>query len=567
MDADARPVTESRRSQMFPALSEADVNRLRRFGDVRSYRAGEFAAKAGEVAPGLQVILRGEILVEPHEENRRSQTIVTHGPGGFMGELAQLSGRPSLVDATAVGDVEVIVIASPRLRDLMVEEADLGEHIMRALILRRVNLLERGVGGPIIIGHAGHRDVLRLEGFLARNGHPHQRLDPNTDDCAKALFDRFQLNEADIPIVLCAQGQLLRNPTESQLARCIGMDRAIDSTTAYDVAIVGAGPAGLAAAVYAASEGLSVIAVDCRAFGGQAGASSRIENYLGFPTGVSGMALMARAHNQAHKFGAETAIPNEVTDLANASAAAPKGEGFVLHLQEGEVIRARSVVIATGAQYRRLGAENLPDYEGISVHYWASPLERRLCGGGEVALVGAGNSAGQAAVYLAQEVAKLTMIVRGPSLQATMSHYLCERIAALDNVEVLLETEVDELDGADGALRSIGLRNRSTGERHRRAVRHLFLFIGADPNTNWLARFGIDVDSRGFIRADAIAGNGRLPFETNQPGVFAIGDVRSGSIKRVAAAVGEGAQVVAALHVYLAQARSLSSPILGAAAS
>jgi thioredoxin reductase (NADPH) len=236
-------------------------------------------------------------------------------------------------------------------------------------------------------------------------------------------------------------------------------------------------------------------------------------------------------------------------------------------MREGEVVRARSVVIATGAQYRRLEADNLADYEGASVHYWASPLERRLCGGGEAALVGAGNSAGQAAVYLASEVEKLTMIVRGPSLQATMSHYLCERIAALRNVEVLLDTEVEELHGDGGALREIGLRNRTTDARHRRPARHLFLFIGAEPNTTWLSRFGIDVDSRGFIRAEAIAGNGRLPFETNHPGVFAIGDVRSGSIKRVAAAVGEGAQVVAALHVYLAQAKGLSSPIVSRTAN
>ena len=476
-----------------------------------------------------------------------------------MGELAQLSGRPSLVDATAVGDVEVIVIASPRLRDLMVEEADLGEHIMRALILRRVNLLQRGVGGPIIIGYAEHRDVLRLEGFLARNGHPHQRLDPDTDDCAKTLLDRFQLTAADIPIVLCAQGQLLRNPTESQLARCIGLDRAIDATNAYDLAIVGAGPAGLAAAVYAASEGLSVITIDCRAFGGQAGASARIENYLGFPTGVSGIALMARAHNQATKFGAETAIPNEVSNLEHTQL--PTGDGFALRLQQGETIRAHAVVIATGAQYRRLDADNLAQFEGASVHYWASPLERRLCSGREVALVGAGNSAGQAAVYLSGQVEKLTMIVRGESLQATMSHYLCERISALPNVEVLLQTEVVELTGDDGALDEIVLRNRASGTVQRRQVRHLFLFIGAEPNTDWLSRLGVGVDARGFIRADAMAGNGRLPFETNHPGVFAIGDVRAGSIKRVAAAVGDGAQVVAALHVYLAQARSLSSPI------
>ncbi len=555
------PTIESRREQMFPTLSETEVDRLRRFGEQQTYRAGSFAAKAGDVAPGLQVILSGEVLVAPHEEHMRDQPIVTHGPGSFMGELAQLSGRPSLVDAAAITDVEAIVVPSRRLRDLMIEDADLGERIMRALILRRVGLLERGVGGPIIVGYAVHRDVLRLEGFLSRNGHPHQRLDPDTDDCAKTLLDRFQIAVADLPIVLCAQGQLLRNPTEGQLARCIGMDRAIDSAVAYDVAIVGVGPAGLATAVYAASEGLTVIMIDRRAFGGQAGASARIENYLGFPTGISGVALTARAHNQAQKFGAETAIPNEVSALDDAML--PTGPGFVLGLPRGETVRAQAVVIATGAQYRQLEVDNLVDYEGISVHYWASPLERRLCSGGEVALIGAGNSAGQAAVYLSSQVAKVSMIVRGASLEATMSQYLCARIRALPNVEVLLQTEVVELHGKEGALHEIRLRNRVSAAEQNCSVRHLFLFIGADPNTKWLARFGVDIDSRGFIRAEALAGGGRLPFETNHSGVFAIGDVRAGSIKRVAAAVGEGAQVVAALHVYLAQSRNVSSPIVG----
>ncbi|HTL00455.1 MAG TPA: FAD-dependent oxidoreductase [Pseudomonadales bacterium] len=559
-----RPIIEVRRAQMFPTLSGADIGRLQRFGELRTYRAGTFAAQAGDVAPGLQVILKGEVLVAPHEEHMRDQPIVTHGAGGFMGELAQLSGRPSLVDATALTDVEALVVPSGRLRDLMVEEADLGERIMRALILRRVGLLERGVGGPIIVGHAEHRDVLRLEGFLSRNGHPHQRLDPDADDCAKTLLDRFQVKTDELPIVLCAQGQLLRNPTEGQLARCIGMDRAIDETAVYDVAIVGAGPAGLAAAVYAASEGLSVLTIDCRAFGGQAGASARIENYLGFPTGISGLALMARAHNQAQKFGAETTIPNEATTLQAADT--PAGPGYALGLQRGETIRAHAVVIASGAQYRQLDVDDLAEYEGGSVHYWASPLERRLCTDSEVALVGAGNSAGQAAVYLSAQVSKLSMIVRGESLEATMSQYLCARIRALPNVEVLVQTEVVELEGENGALRAIRLRHRASAAEQRRQVRHLFLFIGAEPNTKWLARSGVEVDGRGFIRAEALAGGGRLPFETNLPGVFTIGDVRAGSIKRVAAAVGEGAQVVAALHVYLAQARNASSPIVASVA-
>jgi thioredoxin reductase (NADPH) len=560
LDAGRAPTIESRRHQMFPTLSATDVNRLRRFGDERSYRAGEHAARAGAIAPGLQVVLSGEVRVSPHEEHMRDDPIVTHTAGSFMGELAQLSGRPSLVDAIAVTNVDVIVISTPRLRDLMVEEADLGERVMRALILRRVRLLERGVGGPIIVGDAHHRDVLRLEGFLARNGHPYQRFDPDADDCARTLLERFHLTAADLPIVVCVQGQMLRNPSERQLARCIGLDRAIDASVAYDVAIVGTGPAGLAAAVYASSEGLSAITIDCRAFGGQAGASARIENYLGFPTGISGIALMARAHNQMQKFGAETAIPNEVSTIEAIDL--PNGPGYLLGLKGGETIRTHSVVIATGAQYRRLDVANLADFEGTTVHYWASTLERRLCNGAEVALVGAGNSAGQAAVYLAAQVAKLSMIVRGDSLDATMSHYLCERIRAIPNIDVLVRSEVVGIEGELGALRSIRVKHRETGVERRRDIRHLFLFIGAEPETRWLSASGVETDSRGFIRADALAGGGRLPFETNRPGVFAIGDVRSGSIKRVAAAVGEGAQVVAALHVYLARSKGLSSPIV-----
>lgn len=324
-------ITVSRRAQMFPTLSAAEVRRLHRFGELRSYTAGSLAASAGEVAPGLQVIVSGEVVVAPHEDYLRGQAIVTHGPGGFIGELAQLSGRPSLVDATAVSDVEAIVIAPKRIRDVMVEDADLGERIMRALILRRVGLLERGVGGPVIVGYAASRDVLRLEGFLARNGHPHHHLDPDVDACARTLLERFQVNVTELPIVLCSPGQLLRNPTDSQLARCIGRDRPSDAQSVYDVAVIGAGPAGLAAAVYAASEGMSVIAVDRRAFGGQAGASARIENYLGFPSGISGisgMALMARAYNQALKFGADIAIPNEASALNNSILTS--GPGFVL---------------------------------------------------------------------------------------------------------------------------------------------------------------------------------------------------------------------------------------------
>jgi thioredoxin reductase (NADPH) len=328
--------------------------------------------------------------------------------------------------------------------------------------------------------------------------------------------------------------------------------RPIDPNRVYDVAIVGAGPAGLAAAVYAGSEGLSALVLDCRAFGGQAGASARIENYLGFPTGITGIALMARAYNQAQKFGVEMAIPDEAVALEALDDA--DGGRFRLKLANDECARARSVVLASGARYRRLAVEDLDAYESTSVHYWASPLEGKLCSGQEVALVGAGNSAGQAVVYLASQVAKVWMLVRGGDLAASMSRYLVDRIAGLPNVEVLTRTEVTGLEGRDGMLEAIRWRQGASGQEMRRPISHVFLFIGADPNTDWLAGSGVALDAKGFVLTGSEAGAGRRALETGHPGVFAIGDVRSGSVKRVAASVGEGAQVVAALHAYLAVA-------------
>ncbi len=414
-----RPLVETRYAQMFPTLSPDEIGRLRHFGEVRRYAAGEQLVTTGEPSPGMLVVLSGDLAVSQHNVLGRSEPIVTHGPGGFMGELAQLSGRPALVDAVAVKPVEILVIPSRSLRDVLVAEAELGERIMRALILRRVGLLQTGHSGPVIIGHAGSSDVLRLAEFLRRSGHPHHALDPDLDSCAKTLLDRFEVAASQLPIVLCPNGSLLRNPGEGELARCLGLVRPIDPAKIYDVAIVGAGPAGLAAAVYAASEGLSVIGLDCRAFGGQAGASARIENYLGFPTGITGMALMARAFNQAQKFGAELAIPDEVVRLNRQPGPGPGR--FQLGLANGETVVARAVVIASGAKYLRLNVANLAEFEGACVHYWASPLEGKLCAGQEVALVGAGNSAGQAVVYLASQVAKVRVLVRRPGLGATMS--------------------------------------------------------------------------------------------------------------------------------------------------
>ena len=565
MSAPASSIIDTRRHQMFPTLEPEEIDRLRRFGEMRSFAAGEYLARTGEVGPGMFVILSGEVVVSQHDELAPHAPIVVHGPGSFMAELAQLSGRPFLVDGIAKSAGAALVIPSHKLRDLMVEEAELGERIMRALILRRVGLLETGVGGPVIVGHAGDVDVLRLEGFLARNGHPHQRLDPDSDPGAKTLLERFHIAARDLPIVVCPNGQWLRNPSEHELASCMGMVKPMDPSRVYDVVMVGAGPAGLAAAVYAATEGLAVLVVDCRAFGGQAGASARIENYLGFPTGISGMALMARAYNQAQKFGVEMSIPQKVVSLQEQSI--PGAGRFLLGFEDHEAVSARAVVVASGARYRRLEVKNLAAFEGSSVHYWASPLEAKLCAGQEVALVGAGNSAGQAAVYLASQVAKVWLLVRGPNLEASMSRYLIDRIAAQRNIEVLMQTDVTALEGQDGALDAVRWRHRPSGRETRHPVRHLFLFIGADPNTAWLSQCDVALDDKGFVRTDAALGAGRRPLETSHHGVFAIGDVRAGSVKRVATAVGEGAQVVATLHAFLAAVgdapAALGNPVLG----
>ena len=546
----SRPsIIEQRGEQMLPVLDALEIERVRRFGECRSFAKGAALLTIGQVGPGLMVILSGRVDVTHVDKTGQRLSIVGHGPGEFVGELAQLAGRPALADVTAEEPVQALVIAPDRLRALLIAEAELGERIMRALIIRRVGLLETGSGGPIVVGRADNGNVLRLQIFLRRNGQPQQLLDPDIDTEAKALIERFHVDPGQLPIVLCPSGQLLRNPTEDELARCIGLVGPIDPNHIFDVAVVGAGPAGLAAAVYAASEGLSAIVLDARGFGGQAGASARIENYLGFPTGITGLALMARAYNQAQKFGAEMAIPDEVSalDVPNDDSSP-----FVLRLRDGERVSTRSVVIASGAKYRRLAVAKLDEFEMTSVHYWASPLEAKLCAKQEIALVGAGNSAGQAAVYLASQAAKVWMLVRRPSLNETMSRYLVERIESLPNVEVVTGAQVSGLEGRNGVMEAVRWRVDGAGQDVQRPVRHLFLFIGAEPNTDWLAGSGVKLDAKRFVLTGADAGPLRHALETSRRGVFAIGDVRATSIKRVAAAVGEGAQVVAALHASLA---------------
>jgi thioredoxin reductase (NADPH) len=536
-----------RRDQILPVLSQAEIDRIRAFGEPRRYRAGQRLVAAGENLPGMFVLFEGKVLVTGRDALGRAEPIAELGPGMFLAEIGQLAGQPALFEAEARSEVEALFVPRERLREIVIVDDQLGERIMRALILRRALLIDAGAGGPVLVGRATDASMVLLENFLLRNAFPHQLLDPDRDAEAQSLLERFHIGRDELPIVICPSGEVLRNPSEAALARCIGLLFDVDPDRLYDVAIVGAGPAGMAAAVYGASEGLAVLLLERWVFGGQAGASARIENYLGFPTGISGRALMGRAYAQAQKFGAEMVLPLIVENLEAGK------DGFRLETRDGQRPRARTVVIASGAAYRRPDLPGIEDYEGSGVHYWASPIEARLCAGEEVALVGGGNSAGQAAVFLAGHVRKVHMLARR-GLAETMSSYLVDRIAALPNVELHTETEIVAVEGKDGALSAITWGDRKTGAETRTPIRHLFLFIGADPNTGWLSRCAVAVDDKGFVLTGAQAGGGRLPLETSRPGVFAIGDVRSGSTKRVAAAVGDGAQVVQALHGVLATA-------------
>jgi thioredoxin reductase (NADPH) len=544
-----------RLEQTFPELTAPEIARMRRFGEVRHYKDGETLFKTGKPGPGMFVILSGHVAITQRDGFGHVTPVIDQGPGQFLAEIGQLSGRVALVDGHAEGDVETLLIPPERLRALLVAEADLGERIMRALILRRVSLIQGGVGGPVLIGPTNSSGVVRLQGFLTRNGFPHHLLDPERDHDAAELIARYSPSPSDWPLVVIADGTVLRNPVESELARALGMIGGPAGKKIYDAAIVGCGPAGLATAVYAASEGLSVVVLDARSFGGQAGASARIENYLGFPTGISGQALAGRAFTQAQKFGADIMIP-----MAAKSLDCARSDGaFALALDGGELVRARSVVVASGARYRRPEIENLDKFEGRGVWYWASPIEARLCAEQEIALVGGGNSAGQAAVFLSGHARKVHMMIRGGGLGASMSRYLIERIEATPNIELVFNTEVVGLEGSeDGPLERVRWRSRLSAEESTLDIRNLFLFAGADPATGWLDGCGVTLDRGGFVvtgaQSEQNLGRPVPPLETSVPGVFAVGDVRSGSVKRVGGAIGEGAQVVAALHGFLGDA-------------
>ncbi|MDB5701401.1 MAG: thioredoxin reductase [Sphingomonadales bacterium] len=542
-------IANSRVHQMFPVLDDAQMESAKRFasGPAKTFAAHESVYAIGERGAPSWLVLDGTIEVVRRDGLNHEAPVTIHHPGQFTGEVNQLAGRPSIAAGHAGPQGCTALPFDPaHLRALMVGSADVGEIVMRALILRRVGLIEESGAGTILIGVPGSADIVRLQGFLTRSGYPNMVLDVASDAEGKELVDRIGVLPDELPLVMCPNGNLLKKPTDADVAACLGMMPVLDPDVVYDVAIVGAGPAGLAAAVYAASEGLSVMVLDERAIGGQAGASSRIENYLGFPTGISGQALAGRAFNQALKFGAEIAVPVAALQLECGDATVD--DPLTLSLPADQSIRAKAVIVASGARYRRPDIENLAVFEGAGISYWASPIEAKLCAGEEVALVGGGNSAGQAVVFLAPRVKHLHLIVRR-DLSATMSRYLVERIAALPNVEIHVDIEVVGLEGdRTTGLNAASFRNRSTGEITRRNLRHMFLFIGADPNAQWLEGC-VDTDDKGFV----ITGKGTLPLETSKRGVFAIGDVRAGSTKRVAAAVGEGAAVVAQIHAAIAQ--------------
>src|ERR1700734_2846852 len=545
-----RMLLEDRITQIVPTLTPAQIQFALRFASApkRVFAPDEKLLDVGDRNTIVWLVVEGSIIASRRDGLGRESFFAAGGPGQFSGEVSDLAGHASLA-AVCAGPhgCTAYPFDLPHLRALLISSADIGEMMMRAFILRRAALLEGETVGSVILGEAGSIDTVRLQGLLTRNSYPHSLIDAGGRE-GEALVQRLGVQSTDLPILICPNGTVLRRPSDAEAGVGLGIVPDIKPGTVYDVIVVGAGPAGLAAAVYAASEGLSVLVLDSRAFGGQAGASSRIENYLGFPTGITGMALMARAYNQAQKFGAEMAIPDEATSIAAREDAAAQ---FSLQLQTGETVSARCVVVATGARYRRPDVASLEGFESSSVHYWASPAEAKLCANQEVGLVGAGNSAGQAVVFLAGQGVKVSMLARR-DLGETMSRYLVDRVRGLTNVEVVTGAVVSGLEGRDGILEAVRWRLGANGQEVRRPIRHLFLFIGAEPNTDWLRGSGISLDAKGFVLPGEDAGAGRHPLETTRRGIFAIGDVRAQSVKRVAAAVGEGAQVVAAIHAYLA---------------
>lgn len=550
---DARPTPEpldpsdpwARQEQTFPKLNEEMIGAVARYGQEEAPAAGAVLFERGQRSVDFFLVLQGNIEVFEIDLEGVPHLLRLIGPGQFTGELYLLNERQALVSARAGIATRLIRVRRPDFRRLLASEPDIAEIFMRAFILRRVGYILHGTAGVDVAGPGHSGDTLRIQQFMRRNGYPYRLLDTESDADAAAFLTCFNLTQEQLPVVVMPGKVILRNPSNTALADALGLIETLDPDKVYDVAVVGGGPAGLAAAVYAASEGLATIVLESIAPGGQAGTSSRIENYLGFPTGISGQALAGRAQNQAQKFGARLAIARTVTHL-DCDA-----QPYRLEIDDPGVVRARSIVIASGARYRKLGLPDYDRFEGHGIHYAATAMEARLCGGQEVAVVGGGNSAGQAALFLAKGARHVHIVIRRAGLAATMSDYLVQRITGSTKITVHPCSEVTSLEG-DGLLHRVGWTDRRTGATETRPVANLFVMIGAEPNTEWLGGC-LALDAKGFVRTGKDEEGRALssPFVTSRPGIFAVGDVRCGSVKRVASAVGEGSVVVQAIHQYL----------------
>jgi thioredoxin reductase (NADPH) len=542
---------DSRDEEMFPTLTAAQISRIAIHGHLRHVEQGEVLVEAGEQTARLFVVTAGQI--ETAATSGTTEEIgAVFRPGMFTGEVTMLSGRRGLARIKATESSEVIEVDREQLLSLVQTDSELGDILMRAFILRRVQLIARGFGDVVLVGSVHCAGTLRVKEFLTRNGHPYSYIDLDRDDGVQDLLDHFHVSAADVPILICRGKVVLRDPTNEEIADCLGFNEAIDQTHVRDVVIVGAGPSGLAAAVYGASEGLNVLVLESNAPGGQAGSSSKIENYLGFPLGISGQELAARAYTQAQKFGAQLIVAKDAKQLAC------ERKPYAIELDDGARVPARTIIIATGAEYRKLSLENLPQFEGAGVYYGATPMEAQLCGGEDVIVVGGGNAAGQAAVFLAQTARRIHMLVRSEGLASSMSRYLIRRIEQNPRIDLRSQTEIVALEGSNH-LERVSWRDNVTGDVETHDIRHVFVMAGAMPNTHWLDRC-VALDAKGFIKtgpdlspedlATAHWPLTRAPhlLETSLPGVFAVGDVRGGSLKRVASAVGEGSIAVAFVH-------------------
>ncbi|MFL6323393.1 MAG: FAD-dependent oxidoreductase [Nitrososphaeraceae archaeon] len=547
------PLTSSRIEKIFPKLTPEQIRRIAAYGRMRSVQPGEVLIEQGDTSVPFFVVITGEVeIVRPFDAH---ETLVTvHGYSEFTGEVNMLSGRRSFFRARVTKPGKVIELGHQQMLTLVQTDAELSDILMRAFILRRVELIAAGVGDIILIGSTHSASTLRIKEFLMRNGHPYSYIDLEHDPDVQNLLDSFQVSASEIPVLICRGQVVLRNPGNQQIADCLGFNESIDQTQVRDLVVIGAGPSGLAAAVYGASEGLDVMVLETGSPGGQAGSSSRIENYLGFPTGISGQDLAGRAYVQAQKFGAHILI-------AKATRLICDRRPYIIELENGARISTRTIVIATGAQYRKLPLENLSRFEGAGVYHGATFMEAQLCGGEEVIVVGGGNSAGQAAVFLAQTTKHVYMLVRSSGLAATMSRYLIRRIENSPTITLRPQTEIVDVEGGNH-LDSVYWRNSQTGQTEKHQISHVFVMTGADPNTRWLDGC-IALDDKGFIKTgpdlstENLSAAGwplmRQPYllETSLPGVFAVGDVRGGSIKRVASAVGEGSIAISFVHQVL----------------